>query len=186
MAASHHISSIKVPLLQKGDAGGIPQGTQTSQGPFATGATGPMRSRPVHPEPTPSLARIMHETPAATADMVVLPGVLGCSFDRLRTSSPCDVLSSTPQVRAPGVARHATQAPALRVTRPSPRSPDGVSCIMRARIGPAYSRRIVQSRFNLLEFMATPTTRPGQTERVCAIGDDGLCGYVEHERVYKL
>ena len=28
----------------------------------------------------------------ATADMTVLPGVLGCSFDRLRTGSPCDVL----------------------------------------------------------------------------------------------
>jgi hypothetical protein len=27
----------------------------------------------------------------ATADMAVLPGVLGCSFDRLRTGSPCDV-----------------------------------------------------------------------------------------------
>ena len=24
--------------------------------------------------------------------MIVLPGVLGCSFDRLRTGSPCDVL----------------------------------------------------------------------------------------------
>jgi len=28
----------------------------------------------------------------ATTDMTVLPGVLGCSFDRLRTGSPCDVL----------------------------------------------------------------------------------------------
>ena len=27
----------------------------------------------------------------ATTDMVALPGVLGCSFDRLRTGSPCDV-----------------------------------------------------------------------------------------------
>ena len=51
------------------------------------------------------LARIMHEPPAATANMAVLPGVLGRSFDRLRTSSPCDVLKSTPQVRAPVVAR---------------------------------------------------------------------------------
>jgi hypothetical protein len=24
--------------------------------------------------------------------MIVIPGVLGCSFDRLRTGSPCDVL----------------------------------------------------------------------------------------------
>ena len=52
-----------------------------------------------------SLARIMHEPPAATVDMAVLPGVLGCSFDRLRTSSPCDVLTSTPQVQAPVAAR---------------------------------------------------------------------------------
>ena len=27
----------------------------------------------------------------ATTDMAILPGVLGCSFDRLRTGSPCDV-----------------------------------------------------------------------------------------------
>jgi len=37
------------------------------------------------------LARRFHESPAATTDMAVLPGVLGCSFDRLRTSSSCDV-----------------------------------------------------------------------------------------------
>jgi hypothetical protein len=37
------------------------------------------------------LARIFHESLAATTDMAVLPGVLGCSFDRLRTGSPCDV-----------------------------------------------------------------------------------------------
>jgi hypothetical protein len=35
---------------------------------------------------------MFHELPAATVDMAVLPGVLGCSFDRLRTGSPCDVL----------------------------------------------------------------------------------------------
>jgi hypothetical protein len=57
----------------------------------------------------------MHEPPAATADMAVLPGVFGSSFDRLRTSSPCDVLSSTPQVRAPVVARHATHTPRKRL-----------------------------------------------------------------------
>ncbi len=34
---------------------------------------------------------MFHESPAVTADMAVLPGVLGCSFDKLRTSSPCDV-----------------------------------------------------------------------------------------------
>jgi hypothetical protein len=37
------------------------------------------------------LARIIHESLAATTDKAVLPGVLGCSFDRLRTGSPCDV-----------------------------------------------------------------------------------------------
>ncbi len=37
------------------------------------------------------LARTFHESLAATTDMAVLPGVLGCSFDRLRTGSPCDV-----------------------------------------------------------------------------------------------
>jgi hypothetical protein len=32
------------------------------------------------------------ERSAASANyMAVLPGVLGCSFDRLRTGSPCDV-----------------------------------------------------------------------------------------------
>jgi hypothetical protein len=39
-----------------------------------------------------ALARMFHELPAATADMSVLPNVLGCSFDRLRTGGPCDVL----------------------------------------------------------------------------------------------
>jgi len=39
---------------------------------------------------------MFHESPTATADMAVPPGVLGCSFDRLRTSSP---LRRTVQVR---------------------------------------------------------------------------------------
>jgi hypothetical protein len=61
-------------------------------------------------------ARTMHEPPAATADMVVLPGVLGSRTLR-RTNryasgpSPCG----------------------CPVARPSPRSRHGVSCIMRAR-----------------------------------------------------
>ena len=37
------------------------------------------------------LAWMFDESPAVTADMTVLSGFLGCSFDRLRTSSPCDV-----------------------------------------------------------------------------------------------
>jgi hypothetical protein len=45
-----------------------------------------------HDKPsTKLLTRMFHEWPTATTDMAVLPGVLGCSFDRLRTSSPCDV-----------------------------------------------------------------------------------------------
>jgi len=40
--------------------------------------------------------------------MIALPGVLGCSFDRLRTGSPCDVLfkyASDPIPRYRGIAR---------------------------------------------------------------------------------
>jgi hypothetical protein len=48
----------------------------------------------------------LRKEPAATPRLAVLPGVLGCSFDRLpATSSACDVLTSTPQPRAPAVAR---------------------------------------------------------------------------------
>jgi hypothetical protein len=39
-----------------------------------------------------ALTRIFHEWSTATADMGILPGVLGSSYDRLRTNSPCDVL----------------------------------------------------------------------------------------------
>ena len=66
--------------------------------------------------------------------MAVLPGILGCSFDRLRTSSPCDVLKNTPQVRAPA------SCPAAQ---PSPRSRYGVSCTMRASL-----LRIVTRKFS--------------------------------------
>jgi hypothetical protein len=49
------------------------------------------------------------ERSAASANnMTVLPGVLACSFDRLRTGSPCDVLckyASAPTPRYRGVAR---------------------------------------------------------------------------------
>ena len=55
-----------------------------------------------------NLARMFHESPAATADMTVLPRVLGCSFDRLRTGSPCGVLfkyAADPIPRYRGIAR---------------------------------------------------------------------------------
>jgi hypothetical protein len=62
------------------------------------------------------LARIMHEPPVTTADMAILPGVLGSRTLRRTVKyalgpSPCG----------------------CPVARPSPRSRDGVSCIMRAR-----------------------------------------------------
>jgi len=126
--------------------------------------------------PSSLLARIMHEPPAATEDMFVLPGVLGSSLNRLRTSSPCDVSSGREvcsakahsrgidsgepgqvlgrgcggklgghcchprKVEAPN-ALCAADPPASSaapvcprpVARPSPRSRDGVSCIMRAK-----------------------------------------------------
>jgi len=50
-----------------------------------------------------SLARTLHEPPAPTADIAVLPGVLGSPFDRLRTSGPRDVMPSAPQVQSRGV-----------------------------------------------------------------------------------
>ncbi|MGB5923747.1 MAG: hypothetical protein WBG24_16830 [Syntrophobacteria bacterium] len=76
--------------------------------------------KPIYDQP---LARIFHESLAATTDMAALPGVRGCSFDRLRTGGPCDapfryVSEPIPQYRGT-VARHAAQAPALRVARPS-------------------------------------------------------------------
>jgi hypothetical protein len=63
------------------------------------------------------LARIMHEPPAATADMAVLPGVLGS-----RTLRRTDKYASRPSPCGYPVARR------------SPRSRHGVSCIMRASI----------------------------------------------------
>jgi hypothetical protein len=87
--------------------------------------------------PHTALARIVHEPPAATAAMAVLPGVLGS-----RTLRRTDKYASAPVPRYRGmVARHATQAPALRVAQPSPRSRDGVSCIMRAKQAPSRARR---------------------------------------------
>jgi hypothetical protein len=50
-----------------------------------------------------ALARIFHESPAATTDMAVLPGVLGCRL-----------LRRTVQVRLGTNTLHAAQAPALR------------------------------------------------------------------------
>ncbi|MGB7064341.1 MAG: hypothetical protein WBF55_04255 [Syntrophobacteria bacterium] len=48
---------------------------------------------------------MFHELTAATADMTVLPGVLGCSFDRLRTGSPATYRSGTPRIQPPAVVR---------------------------------------------------------------------------------
>jgi hypothetical protein len=50
------------------------------------------RKRPFNLQLNKLLTRIFHESLAATTDIDVLPGVLGCSFGRLRTGSPCDVL----------------------------------------------------------------------------------------------
>jgi hypothetical protein len=61
------------------------------------------------------LSRIMHEPPAATADMAVLPGVLG-SHTLRRTEKHASGPSPS----------------GCPVARPSPRSHDGVSRIMRA------------------------------------------------------
>jgi len=52
------------------------------------------------------VTRIFHELPAATVYLTVLPGVLGCSFDRLRTGSPATYYSSTPRIPLPAVARY--------------------------------------------------------------------------------
>jgi hypothetical protein len=88
--------------------------------------------------PTPQLAeaeilaRIVHEPPAATADMAVLPGVLGS-----RTLRRTDKYASGPSPCGCPVAR------------PSPRSRDGVSCIMRASTflkNSASARLIPQAR----------------------------------------
>jgi hypothetical protein len=60
-------------------------------------------------------ARIFHESLAATTDIVVLPGVLECRSLR-RTIQVR--LETNPAVRGT-VARHAVQAPALRVAHSS-------------------------------------------------------------------
>ena len=75
--------------------------------------------------PLANLARIFHESLAATTDMAVLPGVLGCSFGRLRTSSPCDV----PFRYASGPTPCGCP-----VARPSSRSRDSNSWNIRARL----------------------------------------------------
>jgi hypothetical protein len=49
------------------------------------------------------LTWIFHELPASTVDMTVLPGVLGPSFGRLRTSSPCDALSKYARIQSPAL-----------------------------------------------------------------------------------
>jgi hypothetical protein len=70
---------------------------------------------------------MFHESPTATADMDVLPGVLGRSFDRLRTGSPCDVLlkyASDPIPRCRGtVSRWHTLLHGLATAIEDPCSP---------------------------------------------------------------
>jgi hypothetical protein len=54
----------------------------------------------------PVIARIFHESPAATTDMAVLPGVLGCSFgyaqDKLTLRRTVQVRLGTNTLRLPG------------------------------------------------------------------------------------
>jgi hypothetical protein len=78
------------------------------------------------------LARMFHETPATTADK----GVLGCSFDRLRTGSPCEVpfrYASKPIARYRGtVSRWYTH---LLRARCAPLSPASGFPVSRSRDG---------------------------------------------------
>ena len=75
-----------------------------------------MRNRLAHGYDKVDQARVMHEPPVATADLAVLPGVLGS-----RTLRRTDEYASGPSPCGCPVAQ------------PSPRSRDGVSCITRAR-----------------------------------------------------
>jgi hypothetical protein len=68
------------------------------------------------------LALIIHESAAPTVDMTVLPGVLGCSFDRLRTGSPATYCSSTPRIQTPAVARWTSHLIRARCSPLSPAS----------------------------------------------------------------
>jgi len=53
-----------------------------------------------------ALARMFHELPAATADMAVLPGVLGCSFGFAQDRLPLRrTVQGTPRVQHPAVDR---------------------------------------------------------------------------------
>jgi hypothetical protein len=97
--------------------------------------------------PIVALARIMHEPPAATADMLVLPGVLAS-----RTLRRTEKYASGPSPCGCAVAR------------PSPRSRDGVSWIMRARgtdPAPESSSTLLRPRW----FSSIP---PGAGRRISA------------------
>ncbi|MGB6377609.1 MAG: hypothetical protein WBG24_12885, partial [Syntrophobacteria bacterium] len=52
------------------------------------------------------LTPMFHQSLAATVYLTVLSGVLGCSFDRLRTGSPATYWSSTPRIQSPAVVRY--------------------------------------------------------------------------------
>jgi len=60
-----------------------------------------------HDKPsTKLLTRMFHEWPTATTDMAVLPGVLGCSFDRLPATGLPETISG--QAGQAGQAHPAT------------------------------------------------------------------------------
>ncbi|MEJ2235428.1 MAG: hypothetical protein P8X67_16015 [Syntrophobacterales bacterium] len=62
------------------------------------------------------LTRIFHDSPAATTDMAVLPGVLGCSFDE----GTCPERSEGGQVH-PATYRSGTETnPAVRLPGGTP------------------------------------------------------------------
>jgi hypothetical protein len=141
--------------------------------PSLVQACRPVLNRPPRPDlPRPSsLSRSLPRThPLPSLEMRAappqdFPGTEreeGFLFDRLRTSSPCEVLTSTPPVRASGVARHATHAPrkrlALRVARPSPRAREGVSCIMRVNRSKSARNRTESSLGEFLRDVNTDRT----------------------------
>jgi hypothetical protein len=100
----------------------------------------------------------------ATTDMAVLPGVLGCSFDRLRTGSPCDVpfrYGNQSRGTAGRVARW--HAHPLRA-RCAPLSPASGFPVSSRSLRSAQSRKRVPSFVVSLQQLKFPAVRPvGET-----------------------